>query len=114
MKHIVLIIYQLFFYVLDDPIEQCSNNIIDLRNLRSVEVEDVVKKISTLSEVRITISSNEEIVNFDKVFSLVKRQISILSLSISMDESFYETCFYDYFGEKTRKNFKVRFLQCES
>ena len=82
--------------------------------MRSVEVEDVVKKISTLTEVRITISSNEEVVNLDKVFSFLKSQTSILSLSISMDESFYETCFYDFFSEKTRKNFKVRLLQCES
>ena len=103
----------MYFNVLGDPIERCSNNIIDLRNLRSVEVKDVVDKISTLEEIRITVSSNEEIVNLDKVFSLLKRQTSILSLSISMDESFYETCFYDLFSEKTRKNFNVSSLISE-
>ena len=76
--------------------------------MKSEELKEVLGKTSTLSNVRITISSKEEVVNMDKIFQKFHKQTNINDVTIFFDdETLDDVITYYLFLTITREKFKV-------
>ena len=76
--------------------------------MKSEELTEVVEKISTLSDVRITISTKEEVVNMDKIVRMFNKRTEIWAVTIFLDgETFDDHSTYYLFITITREKFKV-------
>ena len=76
--------------------------------MKSEELTGVVEKVSTLSNVRITISTKEEVVNMDKIIRYLNKQTEISGVTIILDdETFDDPFIYFLLVPITRERFKV-------
>ena len=76
--------------------------------MKSEELTEVVEKISTLSLVRITISTKEEVVNMDKIIRTFNKQTEIFEVTIFLnDETLDDHSIYYLFLTISREKFKV-------
>jgi len=83
-------------------------NLVDIRNLKSNEIKNLVEKVSKLNKVIIRISSKQEIVHLDKIISCLNKQKLFHSVQIFFeDETFEELALHLVFITLTREYFKV-------
>ena len=91
----------------DDP----PWNFVDIRNLKSNEIKDLVEKISKLNNVMIYISSKQEIVHLDKLVSSLNNQMQFHEIRIFFDdETFEELVLHLLFITLTSEHFKVSLM----
>ena len=80
---------------------------VDVRNLTSSEINDVVQKIPSLSNVRITVSTKQEIIRLDKITRLLNRKVQINELSVFINNDFDECFLYYMFVTLSREKLQV-------
>jgi len=86
-------------------------NLVDIRNLKSNEIKNLVEKVSKLNNVIIRISSKQEIVHLDKLVSSLDKQKLFNDLHIFLeDETVEEFALHLLFVALTREHFKVSYL----
>ena len=79
--------------------------------MKSEELTEVVEKVPTLSNVRIEISTKEEVVNMDKIFRKLNKKTYIFALAVFFDDTIFDDPFIYYFFLTTkREKFKVIFF----
>ena len=84
-------------------------NNVDIRRLNSNELAEVVEKVSTLSNVRCTISTREECTQLDKIFEMLSKPTELNELVIFFDETFDDYFVYYLYISLKRGTFKVSY-----